>query len=307
MKEVTDHAASVRQRLLNLARERNEDFQVVLADYAIERLLFRLGRSEHRVRFVLKGATLFRIWGAARHRATWDLDLLAVDPLGRPDNSVEGISEFIEQLCALEFEPDGIRFDSSTLRVAPIETSEARVGIRARLIAHLAAARIPVQIDIGFSDAGIDTPPTTFPTLLELPAPEILAYRREAVVAEKFEAMVALGLRNSRMKDYFDLYVLANDHELDGEALWTATKATFERRGAAAPTHVPLALSQTFGSEPGREVHWRAFLRRARLAEAPSSLAELIPKVVELVMPVSRALAAGEAFPRTWVPGGPWR
>ncbi|HLG16232.1 MAG TPA: nucleotidyl transferase AbiEii/AbiGii toxin family protein [Blastocatellia bacterium] len=205
-------AASVRQRLQNLAKARGDEFQFLLSEYAIERLLYRIGRSKHSDRFVLKGAKLFTLWSDQPHRATWDLDLL-----GRGEHSVANLERTLGDICATTMEEDGLEFDLASIRGEEIRVDQEYQGVRLTMTAHLARARIPVQVDIGFGDIVTPAPTMqTYPALLDFPAPEIMTYMRETVVAEKFEAMVSLGRDNSRMKDFFDIHVLSLKFDFSG-------------------------------------------------------------------------------------------
>ena len=235
-------AASVRQRLLNRARERSEDFNYLLTRFANERLLFRLAESGHRDQFVLKGATLFEIWHGAVSRATRDVDLL-----GSGEPAVERMQATFRELCVLDVEPDGLQFLDESVRAERIRDRQAYGGVRVRLDADLDGARIAIQVDIGFGDAV--TPGVVeaeFPTLLDFPAPRLRAYPRETVVAETFEAVVRLGIANTRMKDFFDLWAIATTFEFSGESLALALAATFQRRGTALPLAPPVGLRPEF-------------------------------------------------------------
>ena len=197
--------ASVRQKLANLARERNVDFGLILVKYGLERILFRLSRSRHRDVFILKGALLFELWTEQRYRPTRDADFLA-----HGDNAPERFAHIFRELCVLEVDEDGLRFDAETVEAERISEDADYEGVRVTLLAYLERAKIPIQIDIGFGD--IVTPPpsrTDYPTLLEFPGPRLLAYPKETVVAEKLEALVKLGIANTRMKDFYDLEVLS--------------------------------------------------------------------------------------------------
>jgi predicted nucleotidyltransferase component of viral defense system len=211
-KSPTNVPASVRQRLLNLAGQTNQDFGLLLTKYALERLLYRLSVSNHRDDFVLKGALLFQLWTSEPCRPTRDLDLL-----GQGDGSTERYRTIFTKLCSQEVEDDGLTFLSDTIRVEKIRDEEDYEGVRVLLTAHLANARIPLQIDVGFGDVISPGPvELEYPTLLPFPAPKLRAYSKESVVAEKFEAMVKLGMANSRMKDFYDLWVMARRFEFRG-------------------------------------------------------------------------------------------
>lgn len=294
-------AASVRARLLNLSRERRAEFQLVLSEFAIERLLYRLSLSRHVDRFVLKGAMLFKLWSDDFHRATWDLDLL-----GRGANSVAEVIEVIRELCSIRVK-DGIVFDLDSIQGEEIRAADEYAGVRVRLEARLTEARIPMQVDVGFGDDITPSPlREAYPTLLEFASPNIFVYPREAVVAEKFEAMISVGVTNSRMKDFYDVYVLASTFAFDGPMLARAIGATFERRGTPLPDGEPLVLTREFLASPERQTQWRAFLRRGRLG-GPSNASELADQLRRFLGPLLLARSRGEAIPLTWPAGGPWR
>ena len=252
-------AASVRARLLARAKAQDEDFQLVLVRFAGERLLYRLSRSEHASRFVLKGATLFILWRGNPHRATRDLDLL-----GFGSSEPDALVAVMLDVLATEVEDDGLDFDADSLVVGPIRDDQEYGGVRATLTARLGTAKVRVQVDVGFGDA--ITPgaePADLPTLLDLPAPRLRVYPRETVVAEKVEAMCQLGLANSRMKDFYDLVVLSKMFEFDGGLLLQAVRATFERRRTPLPESDPVALTPAFYDDAAKQQQWRAFQKRA--------------------------------------------
>ena len=296
-------AASVRARLTNLAKSRGEEFQLVLSRYAVERFLYRLSVSDHASEFVLKGAMLFQLWAGEPHRATRDLDLL-----GRGDSSTERLAEVVRGLCSLSVPDDGLAFDAASVAAARIREDQEYEGVRVTAIVRLGNARIPLQIDVGFGDAVVPAPTRVqYPTLLGFPAPTLGAYPREAVVAEKFQAMVALGIGNSRMKDFFDLWVLCRDFPFEGENLARALAATFERRKTAVPVTAPLALTNSFRADPVKVVQWEAFIRKGRLDAKGMTLEAVCEVLSDFLMPVSGAVAAREPFPKSWKAGGPWR
>ena len=246
--------ASVRQRLLNLARARGQPLELLLTRYALERLLHRLSLSPHRERFVLKGAMLLAIWFDEPQRATRDLDLL-----GFGDAADDALLQAWREIMAMQLD-DGLRFDLKGLRSEAIREQAEYGGARFRTTAELAGARIPVAIDIGFGDAvepGIED--IDLPVLLDLPAPHLRAYSLETVIAEKFHAMVVLGRANSRMKDYYDVWMLTNAFEVEPARLRQAIAATFSRRSTAIPARVPDGLSDAFASDPGKLRQWDAF------------------------------------------------
>lgn len=297
-----DIGASVRARLLRLARERGEDFQLVLTRYANERVLFRLASSPHAGRFVLKGASLFTLWTGKPHRATRDIDLL-----GFGDSGVEHVREVFSEVLALDAADDGVRFDLDTLVAGLIRDEQEYGGVRVELVARVTNAQVRLQVDVGFGDA--ITPEATvvdFPSLLDFPAPRLRAYPRETVVAEKLEAMVRLGMANSRMKDFYDLLVLARTFAFDGQLLTRAIRATFERRKTPLPASLPVALTATFADDPTKKTQWSGFVRKAGVDDA-GSLAETIAAVAAFAERPLLAALQGTSRSATWHAPGPWR
>jgi predicted nucleotidyltransferase component of viral defense system len=292
-------AASVRARLDDLRKRKGLELELVLSEFAIERLLFRLGISPYAERFVLKGATLFRLWSDQRGRATWDLDLL-----GRDEGDVEAMVQVIRELCVLNSE-DGLEFPPDLVSGEEIRIPDEFGGVRIRMEARLGTACIPIQIDIGFGDAVVPPPQRTqFPVLLDLAAPEILVYPKETVVAEKFSAMITKGVTNTRMKDFYDVDLLSRTQGFQGTLLVKSLKATFARRGL--PREEPVALEPGFLISPLRAPAWKAFLRRGRLGSGLDAEA-LHARVREFLLPVWQAASEELPFSMSWLPGGPWR
>ena len=254
--------ASIRQRLLDRARARGEEFQLVLDRFAVERLLYRLSVSPHRDQFLLKGALLFALWFDAPHRPTRDADLLG---FGSADG--ERLHAVIAELCAIDSD-DGLRFELGSIQIEPIREEAAYEGLRARLVAYLGGARCHVQWDVGFGDAVTPGPQDMdCPVMLdEFPPPRLRVYPRETVFAEKLEAIATLGIANSRMKDYFDLLALMREQAMAPATLADAIRATFQRRGTAPPEGVPFGLTDAFASDAQKQSQWAAFQRRNRLA-----------------------------------------
>jgi len=228
-KPIANMAASVRQRLLNVARERKEDFGLVLTKYGLERVLYRISESKYRESFVLKGALLFELWLQRRYRPTRDADFLA-----RGENNPARFVKVFQEICEMQVEDDGLRFDAGAVTAGRITEDADYEGVRVKFVAYLENARIPIQIDLGFGD--VITPGTVeteIPSVLGLPRAKLQTYPRESVVAEKFEAMVNLGLSNSRMKDFCDLLSLSREFAFEGNLLSDAIQKTFARRGTA--------------------------------------------------------------------------
>lgn len=299
---ISNLPASVRQRLLNLSHQRQEDFNLVLSLYAIERLLYRLGQSPYAVLFVLKGAVLFSVWTGKLHRPTRDLDLL-----GFGDTSAENLATVFQAICRQEVLADGMVFDASSLHITQILEGQEYGGQRIQLKASLDTARIPLQIDIGSGDA--ITPGarlTRYPTLLDFPAPELRSYPKETVVAEKLHAMVAYGALNSRMKDYYDLWLLSRLFDFEGSLLTDAIRATFERRATPVPVSTPIALGTRFVQDAKKIAQWKAFLNRNRLDVRGESFEQIAANLNLFLGPPTRSVATGMSFAASWSPGGPW-
>lgn len=263
-KRCRDIGASVRARLLTLAREKGQALELLLVRYATERLLYRLSTTAHRDRFVLKGALLMTTWFQDPHRPTRDVDLL-----GYGDPTPERMLAIFREVCAIR-ENDGITFDVDALQVEQIREVTEYGGLRLRTTARLAGARIAVVIDVGFGDAiepGLEE--INLPVLLDLPTPRLRAYARETVIAEKFQAMVMLGLANTRMKDFYDIWILSRHFDFSGERLSRAIAATFERRGTLIPDEVPDALTPAFATDATKQRQWEVFARDLSV-EVPS-------------------------------------
>ena len=254
-------AASVEQRLLNLAKKRGVEFNRQLTWYGIERLLCRLSRTSHERRFVLKGAMLFHIWHDEPHRPTRDAGLLRT---GASDEAA--LAKIFVEICAANVEDDGVDFAADSVRTEPIREGNSCVGVRIKLMGRIGVARSPLQVDVGFGDAVVPAPQTVeLPALLGRAPPRLSAYRRETVVAEKLHAIVDLGLTNTRMKDYFDLGFLSANFAFDGVTLAGSIAATFERRSTVIPDVLPTGLTEGFANDLTRRARWRGFLHRAGL------------------------------------------
>jgi len=304
-KQRQNTAASVRDRLLRLAKQRGDDFQLVLTRYGLERFLYRLSQSEYRDLFVLKGAMLFALWSPKAYRPTRDVDFL-----GFGDSDEAALRETFRSLCDVSVEDDGLLFLADSVRVETIRDAMEYGGIRVTLLGDLSGARIPIQADIGFGDAVTPEPEQIeYPTLLEYSAPCLRAYPRETVVAEKFEALVSLGIANSRMKDFYDLSMMANQFEFDWGTLSEAIRNTFARRRTPLPTDTPSGLNSTFYSDRQKNLQWSAFLGKGvQLSTSkPPSLEEVCQLIKIFLMPPAQNQGHNETYTRLWQPGGPWK
>jgi hypothetical protein len=265
--------ASVRARLLNKAKAEKIEFQLLLTRFALERLLYRLSISPHRDRFLLKGALLFDLWFDEPHRPTRDADFLGFGPADLPT-----LAATFREICATDV-ADGITFDPASVKAEEIRKDANYPGVRITLLGRLDGARCPVQADIGFGDAVTPAPEEIeYPILLsDLPAPKLRAYPRYTTVAEKYEAITSLGIANSRMKDYFDLWVLTQHSELDVTILREAITATFARRGTPLPQDTPVGLSDEFAADKAKLTQWNAFISRNQInaADLPAVVSHL--------------------------------
>ena len=299
----TNLAASVAARLLNRAKQSGDDYQTLLTGYCFERFLYRLGTSSVRDRFVLKGAMLLRVWSDQPYRATRDLDLLHLG-----DGSFDAIRDDIRTICLTPVEPDAVVFDTDAVRIEAIRAEDEYAGIRATLPTRCGTARLTLQIDMGLGDSVWPTPRlSAYPVLLDLPAPEVFIYPREAVVAEKLEAIVVLGDRNSRIKDFFDLHYLASRFEFDRATLAEAVRRAFERRRTPIPTEEPIGLTRAYWENPSRPTQVRAFARRAGLAVPGAPGDEFVQLLGTFLLPILDDLRRDVRQEGIWHPGGPWQ
>ncbi|TAH52772.1 MAG: nucleotidyl transferase AbiEii/AbiGii toxin family protein [Treponema sp.] len=293
-------AASVRARLLNYSRETRQDFNQVLTRYAIERFLYRIGVSPYADSFMLKGALLFDLWFDIPHRATRDADLL-----GFGSAELSGIEAIFQELCRIEY-PDGMIFRPESVKVDEIRKEARYDGVRVLLFGFLDGARCLVQVDIGFGDAVTpEAEDVQYPVILkDFEQPKMRAYPRYTVVAEKFDAVYSLGMANSRMKDYFDLYTLARYMDFNGATLGRAVKATFERRRTVVVDAAPIGLTDTFAEDFQKQTQWQAFLRKNGIESV--SLGEVVAVLSDFLLPVANTVLHGEVFSHEWKAGGPW-
>ena len=278
VREIRNIGASVRARLLQLSKANGQSFELVLTRYALERLLYRIGISQHSNRFVLKGAMLMMSWFDDPHRGTRDVDLL-----GFGDPNPDAMVKVFQDILALQFS-DGAEFDPGSLRVDRIREELDYGGLRLRASAAIGGAQIGVTIDIGFGDAiepGIEI--LNYPVMLDFPHPSLRAYARETVIAEKFQAMVALGRANSRMKDFYDIWILSRSFTFEDDRLSRAIAATFARRTTAIPDDLPDALTPEFAADEQKQSQWRAFVRD--VAHQPGDLATVVRVLADFLMP----------------------
>ncbi len=301
MSEVKNLQASVRQQLLNKAHKDNRPFNEILQYYAIERFLYRISRSDYSDKFILKGALMFLAWGTSVYRPTRDIDLL-----GFTTNELDAVSRIFQEICDQEVEPDGLIFDNSFVQCERIKEDADYEGVRLNLAGYLGKVKIPLQIDIGFADVVSPAPITLkYPTILQMPMPQLRGYSPESVVAEKLRALVFLDRANSRMKDFHDLWVMAEHFEFDGGILQGAIITTFQRRRTELPMEIPVGLSGSFAAE--KQTQWQAFRKRMHLETVPISFSDVSSVINGFLIPPLRKSAIGELFEGKWEPGGPWK
>jgi len=295
--------ASVQVRLVRHAKAIGMDPNLVLARFAVERFLYRLSRSPHAERFVLKGALLMLAWLGETIRPTSDVDLL-----GFGEVSEQSLAQIVADVCNTDVELDGLEYLPASIRVAPIRRDDVYGGLRAILQARLGKARLRVQIDVGIGDA-VTPPPEwlDYPSMLELPRPRLRAYRPETAIAEKLPAMVVLGEANSRMRDFFDIHALAQQGRFAGASLAGAIRATFERRRTPLPESLPLALTSEFAAIRGKQTQWQGFLRKNALTAPPTELGTVVARIATFLEPAITAARSDIPLKLAWTPGGPWR
>lgn len=302
-REVRDVAASVHTRLLALANRRGEDFNRLLERYVFERFLYRLSLSDLRSEMVLKGALLFVAWPGATDRATRDLDFLILGHSGSDE-----VADQIRRICETPVpQGDGVVFDPGSVTAEEIRPKASYGGIRVKLMANLGKARVPTRIDLGFGDVIVPGPvDLLYPVLLDHPAPNVRSYPVESVVAEKLEAICIHGLANSRLKDYYDLWMLAGTSEFEGDLLVRAVSATFRRRGTSLPTSAPDGLTPGFFLDEDRPRLWQAFLDRVGITKAPRAFPEIGVALRAFLTPVLDAANGKRSLTESWRDGA-WR
>jgi len=300
--KITNIAASVHQRLLNKAKESSRPFNEILQYFAIERFIYRLSMSPHADRFILKGALMLPVWSGPSSRSTLDIDLL-----GRIDNSLETIVAVMKDASSIDVENDGMSFDAHTITAHRITEDADYEGVRVRLQGMLGTARISLQIDIGFGDVIVPKPgKVTYPVILDFPAPELGGYTMESTIAEKFQAMVKLGIANSRMKDFYDIWFLSRMFDFKGKVLAEALIKTFENRNT--PVTIDSAVfDPSFPKERVKKSQWQGFIRKANLTGPPEDFEEVVAAIRGFLEPLVATLAEKRVFTKTWNASGSWR
>jgi hypothetical protein len=292
-------AASVRQRLLNKSRSDVRPFQELVQYYAMERFLYRLAQSQHANRYILKGALLLQVWQTPEIRSTMDIDLL-----GRTNNDVSLLISNITDILSVDIDPDGLSFFPEKITAERITEDAEYKGIRIWFPAKLDTMKLNMQIDIGFGDIIYPGPEKSeLPTLLEFPAPILLCYSRESLISEKFEAMLKLRELNSRMKDFYDIWLLSRHFGFEGETLSEAIRLTLEQRGTELPDKI-VAFSREFIAT--KQIQWNAFRKKLKQDHVPAKFENIVIQVKEFIGPIASSLSSRKSPPSKWSASGPW-
>jgi len=300
MKRISNVSASVRQRLLNKARSERRPFNELLQYYAMERFLFRLSKSQHADQFVLKGALMLRVWRAPEQRPTMDIDLL-----GMTSNKEADIIAQIFDILDAAVEDDGLSFDHSSVRTEQITADAEYEGLRVRFTGSLGTARINMQIDVGFGDAVYPEPiESELPTILGDPSPRLLCYSMESAIAKKLEAMVKRGVLNSRVKDFYDVWLLSRQFTFNGADLSEAIRLTFAQRESEVSRDIA-AFSKSFTD--ARQVQWESFRKRLQQENVPLAFQDVVAVVEEFLGPVLEGMESGIGGPDHWDRDGGWK
>lgn len=302
-KDVTNIQASVRARLQNKAKETNRPFAEVLQYYGMERFLYRFSKSDYANKFVLKGALLFTVWQIPERRTTLDIDFLA-----RFDNHVGSIETVVRSVCDYTVEPDGLIFDAKTVQGRKIKEDADYEGVRVRFIGFLERSRIPMQIDVGFGDIVYPKIKVIdYPVILDFPEPHLKGYPSESVISEKFETMIKLGLLNSRMKDFYDIWLMMRQFDFSGSNLAEALKKTFGHRKTDLPAGKPLFAEEIYDKTSDRQILWKTFLRKGDFKHAPDKLAITAKEIESFLIEPLTALNKGIEFSKGWKASGTWK
>jgi len=301
MKSPRNIPASVRQRLLNRAKSDRRPFNELLQYYAMERFLYRLSQSAHADRFIIKGALMLRVWRSPELRPTMDIDML-----GKTSNEEADIVAQIRDILTVDVETDGLAFDPDSIQAERITEDADYEGIRIRFLGALGSARINMQIDIGFGDVVYPEPEEwDLPTMLNSPAPRLLCYSRESSIAEKLEAMVKLGMLNSRMKDFYDIWILSQTHFFKGQMLQEAFTATCRRRKTAIRSDAEI-FSDEFSDRFDKQSQWSAFLSKGPVTDAPAEFSIVMRAFRDFLLPLACSNEKDRVWNAMWLPAGPW-
>jgi len=302
-KEIKNIEVSVKAQLQNKAKETNRPFAEVLRYYGMERFLYRFSKSKYADKFVLKGALLFAVWQIPERRTTLDIDFL-----GRFDDQVAAIEAVMKDVCNISVDPDGIKFDSTAVQGRKIKEDADYEGVRVKFTGFLDRARIPMQIDVGFGD--IVYPKTKvidYPVILDFPKPHLKGYPIESVISEKFEVMIKLGLLNSRMKDFYDIWLMMEQFEFKGVNLVEAIKKTFNHRKTDIPHEKPLFADEIYDEKSDRQILWNAFLRKGDIQHVPDTLSVAAKEIENFLVEPIIAINEKDKFDKIWKSSRDWK
>lgn len=302
-KDIKNLQASIRSRLQNKAKEVNCSFAEILQYYAMERFLYRFSASEYADKFILKGALMFVAWQIAERRTTLDIDFS-----GLCNNEAAYIEKIVKIVCETSVVPDGLVFDSNTVKGQKIKENADYEGVRVKFIGFLGRSRIPMQIDIGFGDIIYPKPQIVdYPVILNFPKPHLKGYSAESVIGEKFEAIVKLGLLNSRMKDFYDIWLMMSQFNFNGSQLSEALRKTFNHRKTFFPQGRKLFAEEIYNEKSDRQALWKAFLNKNDIQKAPKKLSIIAGEIERfLIMPVD-AIRKNYKLNKAWKPLGQWK
>jgi predicted nucleotidyltransferase component of viral defense system len=291
--EIQNIAHSIHRRLLNKAKEMNRPFNELLQYYAMERFLCRLSKSDYAGKYILKGALMLRVWQAPFARPTMDIDML-----GKTSNDIDAVVRQFKDICDVTVEPDGLTFNPDSIRAQRITEDADYEGLRLRFTGNLGNARISIQIDIGFGDVVFPKPKSeALPTILDFAPPKLSCYSRESMVAEKFEAMVRHSDLNSRMKDFYDIWLITGQFDFDGSVLLKAVSKTFQNRNVEVPGKIP-AFTKDFAAS--KQKQWDVFYRRLSTKDIPHDFHEVIRFISEFLQPIADAIVSEHNFNMHW-------
>ena len=302
-KDIKNLSSSVKARLQNKAKETNRSFSEILQYYGMERFLYRFSRSKYADKFILKGALMFTVWQVPERRTTLDIDFLAYY-----DNQIASIEKVIKDVCGIKVEPDGLVFDLQTVKGQTIKEDADYEGVRVKFIGFLERSRIPMQIDVGFGDIIYPRPEVIdYPVILDFPMPHLKGYPVESVASEKFEAMVKLGLLNSRMKDFYDIWLMIRQFNFDGIQLAEALRRTFKYRKTSLPQKKTLFAEEIYDEKSDRQTLWKAFLKKGGIGHAPEMLSTTARQIEKFLIEPLDAIRKDNNFNKKWEIPGLWK
>jgi len=302
-KDIKNIEASVKARLQNKAKKTSRPFSEVLQYYGMERFLYRVSQSKYADKFILKGALMFTVWHVPERRTTLDIDFLA-----QYDNQVANIEKMIKDVCKIDVVSDGLVFDSKNVKGQRIKEDADYEGVRVKFVGLLERSRIPMQVDIGFGDSIYPKPKLIeYPVILDFPKPRLKGYPAESIVSEKFEAMVKLGLLNSRMKDFYDIWLMMRQFDFDGLRLVEALKRTFKHRKTSLPQDSPLFAEEIYDEKSDRQILWKAFLKKGDVKHVPEKLNTTAGEIEKFLVKPLISINKNEEFSAKWKAPGPWK